>query len=274
MRWVAPMREPIKAIGYCRVSTRHQAEQNDSLTMQDKAIRDFCAQHDHTVCSVIYDRDVSGGVNPWQRAGLGACILRIEHGEANALVFHRLDRLARSFEYVLDVFAWAKKRRVHLISITENLNTTTPFGRYTLQVMAANAELQRALVGESVKASMSSITRDGFCMTRFAPFGFRLGSATGPWEMPKRERFPDGRPRTGAARVALVPNQEETMLAKFICKELDEKLPVQVLLAKLRNIPNPRREDGRWYASMVRGIARSWRQRTLESNAVDEIQNR
>ena len=69
-----------RAIGYVRVSTAEQVE-GYGLTVQEKAIREFCRAQDFRLIAVIKDEGVSGAAEV--RPGLGEVIARLENGGAD-----------------------------------------------------------------------------------------------------------------------------------------------------------------------------------------------
>ena len=64
---------------------------------------------------------------------------RVRHGDV--LVVARLDRLARSLSHLLSVIADLDAKGAHFKSLADPIDTTTPQGRFALQVLGAVAEL-------------------------------------------------------------------------------------------------------------------------------------
>ena len=52
--------------------------------------------------------------------------------EGDTVFIHDLSRIARSTEYLLSLINSFQKKRVHLVSNKENINTTTPTGKLML----------------------------------------------------------------------------------------------------------------------------------------------
>ena len=73
---------------------------------------------------------------------------RVRRGDV--LVVARLDRLARSLSHLLSVIAELDAKGAHFKSLADPIDTTTPQGRFALQVLAV-AELERALIQERTK---------------------------------------------------------------------------------------------------------------------------
>src|SRR4051794_24261481 len=84
----------MRLAAYARTST-HNGAGGDSLAAQEEACRDWAAANGHEVVDVFRDQAISGGVGIEGRAGLEGALVAIEQGQADGLVVHRLDRLAR-----------------------------------------------------------------------------------------------------------------------------------------------------------------------------------
>ena len=77
-----------------------------------------------------------------------------EIGAGDALVVVRLDRLARSVSHLLAVIEELEARQAHFRSLRDPIDTSTPQGMFSLQVLGAVAQLERALIAERTKAGM------------------------------------------------------------------------------------------------------------------------
>lgn len=132
-------------IGYARVSTGEQTldPQRDELRVAG--------------CSIIHEEHASGGDRA--RPVLGRLLGMIRPGDT--LVVVRLDRLARSLSHLLDVIERLKAQGAHFRSLGDPIDTTTPQGTFSLQVMGAVAELERALIRERTKAGLRSARAQG-----------------------------------------------------------------------------------------------------------------
>lgn len=53
------------------------------------------------------------------------------------------------------------KRSIHLNSITEGIDTSTPSGKFFFHMMASLAEMERALIIERTKAGLESARKHG-----------------------------------------------------------------------------------------------------------------
>lgn len=132
-------------IGYARVSTREQ-----NLSSQEDALN-------NAGCIRIFTDKISG--KEFKREGLTACMDYLRSGDT--LVIYRLDRLGRSVKEMLDLCAKLEERRIKLVSLQDNLDTSTAVGRFTMQILASLAEYNRNLILEGCKAGIDAAKKRG-----------------------------------------------------------------------------------------------------------------
>lgn len=138
-------------IGYARVSTEDQ-----NLDLQLHALR-------AAGCSRIYeDRGVSGRAN--RRAGLDRALRALKNGDV--LIVWRLDRLGRSLPHLIGVIGDLHKKGVDVRSLREQIDTSSPAGRFYLHMLAALAQFESELIRERTKAGMEAARRRGVTLGR------------------------------------------------------------------------------------------------------------
>ena len=84
-----------------------------------------------------------------------------EIGGGDVLVVVRLDRLARSVSHLLQVIETLEERGAHFRSLRDPIDTSTPQGMFSLQVLGAVAQLERALISERTKAGIKAAKARG-----------------------------------------------------------------------------------------------------------------
>lgn len=141
-------------IGYARVSTKDQ-NLDSQLDALNKA-----------GCEKIYQDKISG--REYNREGLKACIEYLRPGDT--LVICRLDRLGRSVKETLDLCDRFNNRDIKLVSLQDNLDTSTAVGRFTMQILASLAEYNRNLIVEGCQAGIEAAKKRG------VKFGRREGT--------------------------------------------------------------------------------------------------
>ena len=136
---------PTRLLGYARVSTEDQAT--------DAQMDELAAAG----CSAIIQEHGSGASRA--RPELARLLADIRPGDV--LVVVRLDRLARSVSHLLDVIERLKASGAHFRSLRDPVDTSTPQGMFSLQVLGAVAQLERALISERIKAGIKAARARG-----------------------------------------------------------------------------------------------------------------
>ncbi|SDW08727.1 recombinase family protein [Roseicitreum antarcticum] len=132
-------------VGYARVSTEDQtvSPQRDELRAAG--------------CVEIHEEHASGGSRA--RPVLARVLARV--GPGDVLLVVRIDRLARSLSHLLEVIEALEARGAFFRSLRDPIDTSSPQGKFTLQVLGAAAELERALIRERTIAGLESARAQG-----------------------------------------------------------------------------------------------------------------
>ena len=93
------------------------------------------------------------------RPELGRLVREMKAGDILKVV--RIDRLARSVSHLLEVIETLEKKGAHFRSLRDPIDTTTPQGMFSLQVLGAVAQLERALIADRSKAGLASARARG-----------------------------------------------------------------------------------------------------------------
>ena len=132
-------------IGYARVSTDDQ-----TLDLQIDALQS-------AGCERIY-REHASGRNA-DRPELKQCLHALREGDT--LVVWRLDRLGRSMKDLINTVTKLESDGIAFCSVTENLDTSTPTGKFIFHVFASLAEFERNVIRERTNAGLKSARARG-----------------------------------------------------------------------------------------------------------------
>jgi DNA invertase Pin-like site-specific DNA recombinase len=141
-RKITPAGRPI---GYARVSTDDQGTDPQLDELQAAG------------CAEILEEHASGADRG--RPVLAHLLRTIKAGDT--LVVVRLDRLARSVSHLLAVIEQLEAAGAHFRSLRDPIDTTTPQGMFSLQVLGAVAQLEQALIAERTKAGLRAARARG-----------------------------------------------------------------------------------------------------------------
>lgn len=161
-----------QAIGYARVSTAGQAEEGVSLAAQEERIKAWCLAHAYGLSAVEVDAGLSGG-----RADNRPALQRALDAVCKAkgvLVVYSLSRLARSTRDAIDIMERLHDAGADLVSLTENIDTTTAMGKLFFRLMAALAEFERDIISERTSMAMAHKRGRGEYTGGEAPYGWRV----------------------------------------------------------------------------------------------------
>jgi DNA invertase Pin-like site-specific DNA recombinase len=132
-------------IGYARVSSEDQ-----NLTLQLDALK-------NAECDQVFQDQMSG--TRADRPGLKDALSHLRAGDT--FLVWKLDRLGRGVKGLVDLVADLEKREIHFQSITDQINTSTPAGRFFFHVMASLAQMERELIVERTRAGLAAARRQG-----------------------------------------------------------------------------------------------------------------
>lgn len=136
-------------VGYARVSTLDQ-----STRMQLDALRKAGVRR-------LFEDKASGvGLRPQLHQAIASL------GPGDLFVVWKMDRIARSLPDLLSLIGKINSVGAEIKSLTEPLDTSNPYGRFTLQVLGAVAELERNIIRERVMAGQASARERGVVMGR------------------------------------------------------------------------------------------------------------
>jgi DNA invertase Pin-like site-specific DNA recombinase len=141
---------------YARVSTT----QGQDVGLQLDELREAAARRGWSVVREYVDEGVSGARS--SRPALDRLLEEAQAGKFELVAIWKLDRLARSVTHLLNMTESFNQWGVGLISLRDaHVDTTTPTGRFTLQILGAVAELERSLIRERVIAGVQRARASG-----------------------------------------------------------------------------------------------------------------
>lgn len=164
-----------KAYGYIRVSTDDQAR---SMDTQKILIEDYYSKEckeEYQLVGHYQDEGVSGGVDLGERPSGKALMEIIKSGDM--IIVTRLDRAFRSVRDMSNTLESWDKRGIRFCLLDLRLDSQSPIGKMTLQILGAFAEFERRLIGERTKEGMKNAqylgSIEGVCGVGMVPYGWQ-----------------------------------------------------------------------------------------------------
>lgn len=159
----------MRCVIYLRVSTREQAEEGYSIPAQREACLKYIKDAGWTFVDEYSDRGESA--RSQDRPQLQEMLTRIKRDkDVQAVVVHKIDRLARNMEDHVAIKAILKRANAGLVSVVENIEDSAS-GRLVEGIHALMAEFYSANLATEVKKGMLQKIKAGGCVFR-APVGY------------------------------------------------------------------------------------------------------
>lgn len=152
-----------KVAVYIRVSTTAQLEEGYSIEEQKAKLESYCDIKDWHVYKVYTDGGFSGSTT--ERPALEQLIRDAERKKFDTVLVYKLDRLSRSQKDTLflieDIFI---KNGIEFLSLQENFDTSTPFGKAMIGLLSVFAQLEREQIKERMQLGKLGRAKSGKSM--------------------------------------------------------------------------------------------------------------
>ncbi len=158
------------AAGYIRWSTDDQAE-GTSPEIQKEAIEKHCRDNNLTLQKLYIDEGKSGWTTK-KRPKFLEMRKDGEEGKFNYIVVFKLDRFGRNLKEILINSDDFEAFGIRLISLKENLDTSTPAGRAMRNMMGTFAELDRDSIRERMFCGRFKKWSEGSTFVGKTAFGY------------------------------------------------------------------------------------------------------
>ena len=164
---------------YVRVSTTSQLEEGYSIEEQKAKLESYCDIKDWHVYKVYTDGGFSGSTT--ERPALEQLIKDAQNKLFDTVLVYKLDRLSRSQKDTLylieDIFL---KNNIEFVSLLENFDTSTPFGRAVIGLLSVFAQLEREQIKERMQLGKLGRAKSGKSMMwAKTSYGYNYDKETG-----------------------------------------------------------------------------------------------
>src|SRR6266550_2174801 len=140
---------------YARVSTNNGQDPE----MQLRELREYCQRRGWEIIQEYVDVGISGTKE--KRPQLDKLLADAHRRYFDVVVVWRFDRFARSVSHLLRALENFRSLGIEFVSLSEQVDTSTPTGKMIFTVLGAVAELERSLIAERVRAGLRNARAKG-----------------------------------------------------------------------------------------------------------------
>lgn len=161
----------MKAVAYIRVSNLSQVE-GHSLDAQERLFKNLCKNRNWEPVEIYREEGRSAHVDAISRRPVFKKLLDdTVKGQFDIVVVHTLDRWSRNQRVMLESMSILAKSNVSLVSITENIDYSTPQGKLFTQMLGSFAEYFSGALANHVSKGLEQRAHEGK-HTGGIPFGY------------------------------------------------------------------------------------------------------
>jgi DNA invertase Pin-like site-specific DNA recombinase len=146
----------MRAAIYARVSTSNNGQ---DPRVQTRELMEFCDRRGWRLVPEYVDIGISGTKE--KRPALDRLMADAHRRKFDVVVVWRFDRFARSVSHLLRALETFQSLGIEFVSLSEQMDTSTPTGKMVFTVLGAVAELERSLIVERVKAGLRNARAKG-----------------------------------------------------------------------------------------------------------------
>ena len=150
-----------RAAIYARVSTSNHGQ---DPTMQTREMEEFCDRRGWELVGSYVDNGITGSKE--SRPELDRLMTDAHRRRFDTVIVWKFDRFARSVSHLLRALETFKALGIDFVSLSEQVDTSTPTGKMVFTVLGAVAELERSLIAERVRAGIRNAKAKGKTLGR------------------------------------------------------------------------------------------------------------
>jgi DNA invertase Pin-like site-specific DNA recombinase len=146
---------------YARVSTTNHGQ---DVTVQTRELEQFAEVRGWRLFDSYLDVGISGSKD--KRPELDRLMADAHRRKFDVVIVWKFDRFARSVSHLLRALETFNALGISFVSLSEQMDTTTPAGKMVFTVLGAVAELERSLIAERVRAGLRNARAKGKTLGR------------------------------------------------------------------------------------------------------------
>jgi site-specific DNA recombinase len=170
---------------YARVSSQEQVTEGVSIEAQVAALRAYAKSQGWEVADEYIDGGFSGGTD--ERPALKRLLIDAGRRHFSIVAVCKLDRFFRNLRLLLNNLHGLEQLGIKFVSTQEGLDTSTPYGKFAVQIIGVIAEFERGRIGERVRDSRQYLVSGGRWPGGRTVYGYRWLADERRWEVVPEE---------------------------------------------------------------------------------------
>ena len=155
---------------YCRVSTKEQVEEGNSLATQERHCREYAVKHGLAVVETFIEQGESAKSTDRTELKKLIAFCTAKKNAVSAVIVYKIDRLSRNTDDYSHIRMMLRKSNTEIRSTSENFEDT-PAGRFMENIIANVAQFDNDVRAERCKGGMHDAVREGRYVW-MAPYGY------------------------------------------------------------------------------------------------------
>lgn len=143
-----------RIVSYLRCSTSYQLETH-SINNQRLKIKQYAELNDLTIIEEIVDEGVSGKSS--KRDGYKRLMDMIDSKACDGIIVYSLSRYSRNVLDTLSSIHRMAENNIAFHSLSENIDTSSPNGRFFLTILSSLSQLEREITSIRVKDVLNGL---------------------------------------------------------------------------------------------------------------------
>ncbi len=160
-----------KAVGYIRVSTSAQAEDDKfGISSQEETIKKYCAENGYELVRLYVDEGISGVKD--SRPELDKILYGTDEVDYDTVVVAKSDRVARDIKLYFYYLYTLEKKNIKLVSVSEDFDDEMGLGNVYRSILLFVAEQERKNINMRTSSGRNIKARGGGYAGGNIPYGY------------------------------------------------------------------------------------------------------
>jgi site-specific DNA recombinase len=149
-----------KAAIYCRVSTKEQVDEGNSLVSQERVCREYATKEGYEVVEVFIEKGESAKTADRKELKRLLSFCTAKKGNVHAVIAYKVDRISRNIADYSHIRVLLKKHGIEIRSVTEFFEDT-PAGRFMENIIANVSQFDNDVRTERSLGGMKEAVKEG-----------------------------------------------------------------------------------------------------------------